>query len=168
MSPGASGGFSLIELVVVIVLAGFLAWIAYPTMTGHQEVKLDAAARRLASDLRYAQSQALSRRVIHGILFEPASRRYTVFAPDPSAPLTDPVDRSKPLRVDYASSHEYSGVTIASATFGATPGIKFDYFGVPRDTAGIDLATPGLVILAIGALRDTVEVTPETGVVTVR
>ncbi len=168
MNLDGVGGFSLTELVIVLVLVGVLAWIAFPSMTAVDEIKLDSAARRLASDLRYAQSQAMSQRVAHGVLFEPAIERYTVFAPTPATAVTDPIERSKPLRVDYPSSSEYSGVTITSASFGTTPGVKFDYFGVPRDTAGLDLVAAGRVILSLGGASDTVDVTPQTGVVTVR
>ena len=38
------------------------------------EVSLRAAARRLASDLRYAQGQAISRRIRHGVRFELVDR----------------------------------------------------------------------------------------------
>lgn len=161
-------GVTMIELVIMISIVGILAWVAYPQLTPFYEIKLDAAARRLASDLRYAQNRAISRRVIHGVLFEPAQARYTVFAPTPASPLTDPMSRGKTLRVDFNSSPEFRGVAITSASFGATTGVTFDYFGVPRDTAGVDLASTGRVILTYQGLSDTVDVTPTTGRVLVR
>ncbi|MBI4364976.1 MAG: prepilin-type N-terminal cleavage/methylation domain-containing protein [Candidatus Latescibacteria bacterium] len=168
MSARLEAGFTLTELIVMISIIGILAWLAFPNMGAMDEIRLDAAARRLAADLRYAQSQAISRRVMHGILFEPSIERYTVFAPTASTPVTDPGDRARPLRVDYASRTEFQRVEIASATFGTTPGVKFDYFGVPRDTAGTDLAATGRVILTYQGASDTIDVSPQTGTVTIR
>lgn len=163
-----SRGFSLTELIVIISILGILSWLAYPKMAAMDEIKLDAAARRLAADLRYAQSLAMSRRVIHGVLFDPALEKYTVFAPVPATPITDPADRARTLSVDYTSRTEFRGVLVQTATFGTTPGVTFDYFGVPRDTAGVDLSSTGSVVLSYMGMNDTVFVAPQTGMVTVR
>jgi len=161
-------GFSLTELIVIITILGILSWLAFPKMSAMDEIKLDAAARRLAGDLRYAQSLAMSRRVIHGVLFDPALGKYTVFAPNAATPITDPADRARTLIVDYTSRTEFKGVLVQSATFGTTPGVTFDYFGVPRDTAGVDLTSTGTVVLTYQGQTDTVFVAPQTGMVTVR
>jgi len=166
-SPG-QGGFTLTELIIIITILGILSWLAYPKVVAMDEIKLDTAARRMAADLRYAQSLAMSKRVIHGLLFEPAVERYTVFAPTSGSPITDPADRTRPLRVDYTSRAEFRGVLIVSATFGTTPGVTFDYFGVPRDTSGTDLTSDGRVVLTYQGVTDTVLVAPQTGMVTVR
>jgi prepilin-type N-terminal cleavage/methylation domain-containing protein len=161
-------GFTLTELIVILSILGIVSWLAYPKVVAMDEIKLDTAARRLASDLRYAQSLAMSRRVIHGILFNSAAERYTVFAPNSATPITDPADRAKTLTVDYTSRTEFLGVQIQSASFGTTPGVTFDYFGVPRDTSGVDLTTSGRVVLTYQGVTDTVLVAPQTGMVTTR
>lgn len=161
-------GFTLTELIVILTILGLMSWLAYPKVVAMDEIKLDTAARRLAADLRYAQSLAMSRRLIHGILFDPALERYTVFAPNAATPITDPADRVKTLSVDYTSRTEFKGVQIQSASFGTTPGVTFDYFGVPRDTGGVDLASSGLVVLTYQGATDTVFVAPQTGMVTTR
>lgn len=161
-------GFTLTELIVILSILGIVSWLAYPKVVAMDEIKLDTAARRLAADLRYAQSLAMSRRVVHGILFEPALERYTVFAPNFATPITDPADRARTLTVDYTSRTEFVGVQIQSASFGTTPGVTFDYFGVPRDSGGVDLVTSGRVVLSYQGATDTVLVAPQTGMVTTR
>jgi prepilin-type N-terminal cleavage/methylation domain-containing protein len=161
-------GFTLVEMTVIIVILGILSWIAYPKMAAMDEIRLDAAARRLASDLRYAQNLAMSRRVIHGLLFNAAAEKYTVFAPNAATPITDPADRARTLVVDYTSRAEFKGVQVQSAAFGTTPGVTFDYFGVPRDTAGVDLTTTGVVVLSYQGSSDSILVAPQTGTVTIR
>ena len=163
-----SRGFTLTELIVIVTILGVLSWLAYPKMAAMDEIKLDTAARRLAADLRYAQSLAMSRRVIHGILFNPALEKYTVFAPNAAIPIVDPADRARTLVVDYTSRTEFRGVQVQSAAFGTTPGVTFDYFGVPRDTAGVDLTTSGVVVLTYQGVSDSVLVAPQTGTVSVR
>lgn len=161
-------GFTLTELTVMVVILGVLSWLAYPKMAAMDEVKLDAAARRIAADLRYAQGLAMSRRVIHGILFNAAQEKYTVFAPNAATPITDPADRARTLVVDYTTRTEFKGVLVQSAAFGTTPGVTFDYFGVPRDTAGVDLTSQGVVVLTYQGNTDSILVAPQTGTVTVR
>jgi hypothetical protein len=46
--------------------------------------------------------------------------------------------------------------------------VTFDYFGVPRDSAGTDITATGRVILSYQGLSDTVDVAPTTGKVVVR
>ena len=163
-----SKGFTLFELIVVMTIVGILAWLAYPKLSALNDIKLDGAARRVAADLRYAQNQSIGKRSVHGVLFEPAAGRYTVFSPTTASPVTDPANRARPLRVDFVSGGEFQGVTIASAAFGTTRGVTFDYFGVPRDTAGVDIAATGRVILTYQGGADTVDVTPGTGKVIIR
>ncbi|HYJ34118.1 MAG TPA: GspH/FimT family pseudopilin [Candidatus Binatia bacterium] len=163
-----AGGFTLVELALGITIIAILAWIAYPKIAAMSEIRLDATARRVAADLRYAQNRSIGTRMVHGLYFEPSAGRYTVFAPTPATPLVDPADRARTLRVVFNQKIEYRGVTVLAASFGATPAVSFDYFGVPRDSAGVELSTPGRVILSYQGVNDTVEVAPGTGAVTIR
>lgn len=165
---GGASGFTLVELALGITLIAILAWVAYPRIDAMSEIRLDAAARRVASDLRYAQNRAIGTRVVHGLYFEPATGRYTVYAPTKATPLVDPADRGRTLSVAFDQKFEYRGVAIVSAAFGTTPAVSFDYFGVPRDSAGVELAAAGRVILSYRGQADTVEVAPGTGAVTIR
>lgn len=160
-------GFTLVELAVVVTLLALMAWLAYPSITSLAELRLDAAARRVASDIRYAQNRAIGSRTVHGVRFDVGAGRYIVYAGNSGAALVNPANRGKNLVVTFAALTETRGVVIESAAFGATPGVTFDFYGVPRDTAGVELNAPGRVVLAYQGTRDTVEVAPQTGAIRV-
>jgi prepilin-type N-terminal cleavage/methylation domain-containing protein len=55
-------GFTLVEIVIVIVVAGLLMGIAAPRFTTmRNRYRLDAGARQLAGELRRAQTEAIKR-----------------------------------------------------------------------------------------------------------
>jgi prepilin-type N-terminal cleavage/methylation domain-containing protein len=167
MSAARVEGFTLIEIALVITLVGILAWLAYPSLGSLNEIRLDAATRRVASDLRYAQNRAIGSHTIHGVRFDVGLGRYIVYAGTSGTAVVNPANRGKALVVSFASLAETRGVSIESAAFGTTPGVTFDFYGVPRDTAGVDLTSSGRVVLLFQGQRDTVEVAPQTGTIRV-
>jgi Tfp pilus assembly protein FimT len=61
-SKRARAGFTLVEAVLVLVLAGILVGIAIPRFTAvRQSLHLDTAAQQLAGDLRRLQVEAIKR-----------------------------------------------------------------------------------------------------------
>ncbi|MFO7553030.1 MAG: prepilin-type N-terminal cleavage/methylation domain-containing protein, partial [Haliea sp.] len=59
---GNSRGFSLLELMIVIVVASVLLAIAMPAWQGFGDRgKVKSAAQALAGDLAYARSESLAR-----------------------------------------------------------------------------------------------------------
>jgi type II secretory pathway pseudopilin PulG len=163
-----SRGFTLVELVLLLSIIGILVLVAIPDRSAIDEVSLRAAARRLASDLRYAQGESMARRVRHGVRFDVAGKRYAVVATGRGEPIDDPGARGHALEVDFANTPAFRGVTLVSASFDGSPEVSYDYFGVPCDLAAREIHHPGIVVLACAGRTVTVEVAPGTGKVSVR
>jgi type II secretory pathway pseudopilin PulG len=167
-SKRAARGFTLVELVLIISILGLLVVIAVPDRSAVDEVSLRSAARRLASDIRYAQGQSIARRIRHGVRFELEEKRYEVVATGRGEPIEDPGARGHALVVSFKDPSAAHGVTLVSASFDGAPEVSFDYFGVPSNVAGREIRRPGLVVLACGGMTSSVEIAPGTGKVTVR
>ncbi|HVP36863.1 MAG TPA: GspH/FimT family pseudopilin [Terriglobales bacterium] len=73
-------GFSLIEMMIVVVLIGVMAALTVGTFDNFlRKQKLKAAGRDLLSDLRLTRSYAVSRRAQFGVYFDQNAGQYIVF-----------------------------------------------------------------------------------------
>ena len=143
-------GFTLIELVVVMIVMGLLVWVALPRSFA-DDVKLNAAARQVQSDIRYAQELAMITGQRHRIRFYSASNpsptnRYEIVTAA-GQPVVHPLTRSGSFVVDFNSA-PWTGLQLDG-----TLTLEFDSLG--RPDAGQTISLNG------GA--KTITVTAETG-----
>ena len=145
-------GFTLIELVMVIVLIGILAAFAAPKLGNITSSKSGAFADKLRADIRYAQNLAMSQ-----------NKRYRVyFNTNPPSPTTgyavvydtsggawtsfgfaqDPAgsgNLSVPL-----NAGDYAGITVSTPAGGY---VEFNSLGVPTAAATITITPSGQVVI---------------------
>jgi MSHA pilin protein MshC len=151
-------GFTLIELVMVLVLIGIIAVFAAPRLNNLTTTTAGLFADKLRADIRYAQNLAMTRnmryRVYYNLAPAPVPNGYAVvndtsggawssfgFAQDPAG--------NGNLSVTL-NAGQYAGITISNA--GGF--IEFNSLGAP--TAAVILTITG---------GQTVTVTAQTGAV---
>ncbi len=79
---GQIKGFTTIELIMVIVIAGIAMAVALPRITAVNEVDLYSAARQVKADIFYTQQLAMSHGYIETtITFDSGSDTYTITSP---------------------------------------------------------------------------------------
>jgi MSHA pilin protein MshC len=163
-------GFTLIELVMILVLIGIIAVFAAPKLGNIATTNAGAFADKLRADIRYAQNMAMS-----------TNRRYRVYfntAPSPNPGYTVVNDangngtwgEAGEVVMDPAGSGDlnialnagqYAGITFSAVGFSGNY-VEFNALGVPYDSGGALTLSKNVTISPGGAI---VTVTAQTGAV---
>lgn len=162
-------GFTLIEMVMLLLILGILAVVVIPQVEDMAGTRASATARKLQSDIAYAQSLAMTRNLPHRVYFNAApapANGYAVvndangngnWGVDPGEFAIDPANASASLSVTL-NTGSYAGVIISGGSLTGTF-VGFNTLGVPT--------TGGTVSISGGGTTQTVTVQPETGRVSI-
>jgi type II secretion system protein H len=87
-------GFTLIEIMIVVVLIGIMTAMIIPEMKGtFQDAVLRSTARNIVEVLNLANSQAVSLNQVHKVYFDSRSHRYSI---ERAAHGRDRIDTAQP------------------------------------------------------------------------
>lgn len=184
-------GYTLIELLIVIVILGLAGALVIPSMSETGVLRVQAAVRTMVSDMTFAQSDALafqSRRVIvfgrvaridegSGLIVTEPGNGYTVYAPPVGAAtldlnndvMIDPGDprRSRPFTRLFGVQ-EFGAAEVQDPAFNGGAQLIFDELGGPvRQLTGDDPGGTGTVDIVAPDGRFRVTVEAFTGRITV-
>lgn len=141
-------GFTLIEIVMMLLLIAILAVAVIPRLGMFTGMQLDVAAKKMASDIRYAQSLAMTNRTAqwHRITFDAGADSYRIY--NKTGEVKDPVTQESAFTVRF-NQGEYQGVDIQN-TFSTT----FYYpFGDPSEGGVVrlkrDLAFKNISVMPV-------------------
>jgi len=142
-------GFSLIELITVIVLVGILAAIAAPSVAGVGRLREIGAARSILKDLTYARQRATATDVVTWVRFGGTSR-WEVLAEDVQNPGLGGAQALPDLGTDGTMTRvlgqgESIGVSLTLVDFDSTTSVGFDGLGRPLNGNETMLAGEGRV-----------------------
>lgn len=132
-------GFSTIELIMALVIAGIMAAVALPRLASVSQIDLYSAARQAKSDIRYAQELAMSKYRITTITFGSNLDTYTITSSGPT------LNRQLPQS--------------SNAIFDAGSTLVFIFNAYGEPTTGGD----GILTISSGGLSEQIEVSNITG-----
>jgi len=113
-------GGMLIDLVVAIGIIALLSTLAIPYLRKYQpNLKLNAAARALTTDLRYAQQLTVTEQKIHLVDFDLTQDKYDILKIDSATTTIKSVDLDPEI-----SFKEITGLTDNQAVFNYYGGVS--------------------------------------------
>ncbi len=148
----APGGFTLVELLVVVLILAILAAVVIPQAVGVGGVQAQSAARLVLADLEYAQNHAIVTQTNTTVTFDTGGNSYTVS--NESGTLVHPITKQA-YTVDFDTQHGFGSVSLNAADFGGAPSVTFDALGAPNADGTVDIVG--------GSQRYRVSVAPVTG-----
>ena len=163
------GGFTLIEVLIVVVIIGITAMMAVPMLTAAGSVQVRSAANMLAADLEYAKSMAISRGQRYSVSFDTADENYWLLDEDGDT-IEHPVRKGFSYSFDFDESDRLSDVVISSCAFepGSRSVVTFDYLGCPYSGSDMSNAlSSGYVRLRGGKVTLDVNIEPVTGYISI-
>jgi prepilin-type N-terminal cleavage/methylation domain-containing protein len=153
-------GFTLVELVAVILILGVLAFSVVPRFLDKGSIDASAMAEQLANDIRYTQSLGMTSGQRNRINLTPTTYQITTSA---GAPVAHPATGSTAaISLGNVSLSGYNPPLTNSY-------IAFDGKGIPyTDVSGIVLAAPATITLNSAGNTRQIVVSPTTGRVIVQ
>ena len=161
-SSSAKKAMTILEVIMVFFIVAILAVSVIPRFQIHYEVKLQAATKRVTSDIRYTQSLAVTQHQDYVIEFDVGSDIYQVYRVSDGQPAPDPFTRS-PLAIDFRTDAQFAGVDISSVDFNNSNMLRFNWEGIPQDNLGVSLSSQGMIEISYKGRGVNIYVTPQTG-----
>jgi len=178
-----SGGFTLIEVLLTVVVLGIAGALVIPAMTQTGVLRVQAAVRTLVADITYVQADAIAFQSRRAIWFGKVPRwdsdagawAYVdgngYVAAEVNGPTLDltvnamvnPDARASPLARDFDSG-QFGGARLQSAQFNSTSVLIFDELGGPvEDLTGPSPGAGGSVEILSPDASFVITVSPLTG-----
>ncbi|MBC8471299.1 MAG: prepilin-type N-terminal cleavage/methylation domain-containing protein [Planctomycetes bacterium] len=163
---GRSGGFTLVELLIVIAIISIAALTAIPMMSSAASMQIRSAANMLTADLEYAKSMAISRAQNFSVVFDASADSYRIEDQYGNV-LPHPVKKGFSYVIDFQNDGRLKKVDIVSVNFDSTSEVKFDYLGSPYNGSSTPLNN-GVINLQAGSTASIITVEPVTGYVSIQ
>ena len=160
-----SGGFTLIELVAVIIIIAIMAAAAVPSLSNLTDTRAGMASKQLLRDLTFARQRAVATGAPTWVVFDTNANTWTILVED----LSNPGRANATALPDAATGRSFvqsldagslSGVRFVSVDFDSNLEVGFNWLGKPLNSTETQLTAEGSVILTGG---HSINIVPETG-----
>lgn len=148
-------GFTLVEMIAVLVVVAVLAVSAVPAMRSLGTSRGRLAAAQLGRDVSYARERAVATGTRTWVDLSTSAGTWSVLSESPASPgragattLTDPGTGA--AMTQRVGANTFAGIAITSANFDGSPSIGFDWMGRPLNLSASLLAADGSAVLTGG------------------
>jgi prepilin-type N-terminal cleavage/methylation domain-containing protein len=83
-TPQLRRGFTLVEILVVIVILGIASLVVMPNLGTHDDQNDASAARTIVADLIYAQNRAILQQGLRYVNFDTVGQNYSILVSKPN------------------------------------------------------------------------------------
>ncbi len=143
--PTLQSGFTLVELIIVIVLLGIMSAYAMMESVSPAEVTLPSQAEKMASDIRHAQTLAYTTgKRTRLTIDDGVNGTYSVTCVTPPTPC----------------STDFSVTLQKGVVLGDSPTMDFNTLGQPSAAASYTLTSDSTKTISVEALTGNVTVSP--------
>ena len=161
---GMGNGFTLLEILIVVVIIAIAALTVVPMMSSAGSLQIRSAANMIAADLEYAKSMAISRGQDYSVVFNAATESYQIEdlskpVGDPERIIDHPVKKGFDYIIDFQNDSRLDKVDITSVSF-TNSTVIFNCLGSPDNNGGT-------INLWAGGTTATVRVEPVTGYISI-
>lgn len=147
------GGFTVIELLIIVVILSIAALTAIPMMSSAASMQIRSAANLVMADLEYAKSMAITRGQNYFVRFDPVADSYQIEDQDNNV-IPHPVKKGLYI-VSFRNDSRLNQVDVTNVNFNTNQIVQFDSLGSPD--------YGGTVSLQAGNMTATITVEPVTG-----
>ena len=155
---GSHGGFTVIELLIVVVILAIVGLTALPMISSAGSVQIRSAANMISADLEYARSMAISRGQDFSVEFDKDTESYWI-EDQAGSVIWHPVKKGFKYIIDFRNDGRLNSVDITNVSFNNDI-VRFDCLGSPDNG--------GTVILQADENTKTITVEPVTGFISIQ